>query len=57
MDVTGRADQTLTLASGQTLGGNGGVNGNLVVGSGATLAPGGTNTTIGITVGASRREN
>jgi hypothetical protein len=52
MDVSGRPDQTLTLANGQTLGGIGAVNGSLVVGAGATLAPAGTNTTIGITTGA-----
>jgi Concanavalin A-like lectin/glucanases superfamily/Immunoglobulin domain len=51
MDVTGRPDQTLTLASGQTLAGVGGINGSLVVSSGATLSPSGTNTTIGITSG------
>jgi fibronectin-binding autotransporter adhesin len=51
MDVTGRADQTLTLASGQTLAGVGGINGSLVVSDGATLSPAGTNTTIGITTG------
>jgi autotransporter-associated beta strand protein len=50
-DVTGRADQTLTLASGQTLGGIGQIAGKLTVGVGATLAPAGTNTTIGITTG------
>ncbi len=52
LDVSGRPDQTLTLASGQTLGGIGGINGNLAVSPGATLAPSGTNTTIGITTGA-----
>ena len=41
----------MTLASGQTLGGVGTINGSLVVASGATLAPAGTNTTIGITTG------
>src|SRR5205823_4425224 len=51
VDVTGRPDQTLTLASGQTLGGIGQVNGNLTVSSGATLSPAGTNTTLGITTG------
>ena len=44
LDVSGRPDQTLTLASGQTLGGIGGVNGSLVVSSGATISPAGTNT-------------
>ena len=52
MDVSGRSDTTLTLASGQTLGGIGTINGSLVVSAGATLAPAGTNTTIGITTGA-----
>lgn len=51
-DVTGRSDQTLTLASGQTLSGIGTINGGLVVAAGATLSPSGTNTTIGITTGA-----
>lgn len=51
LDATGRADQSLTLASGQTLGGIGQVAGMLTVGVGATLAPAGTNTTIGITTG------
>ena len=52
IDVSGRSDQTLTLANGQTLEGIGGVNGSLVVSSGAIISPGGTNTTIGITTGA-----
>ena len=52
IDVSGRFDQTLTLASGQTLEGVGGINGSLVVSSGAIISPGGTNTTIGITTGA-----
>ena len=52
IDVSGRSDQTLTLANGQTLEGIGGVNGSLVVTSGAIISPGGTNTTIGITTGA-----
>jgi autotransporter-associated beta strand protein len=51
VDVSGRPDDTLTLASGQTLGGVGYVNGNLTVSPGATVAPAGTNTTIGITTG------
>jgi len=51
LDVSGRTDQTLTLASGQTLAGIGGVNGSLVVASGATISPAGTNITIGITAG------
>jgi hypothetical protein len=49
MDVTGRSDQTLTLASGQTLAGVGAINGNLVVSPGATLSPSGTNTVNGNT--------
>jgi autotransporter-associated beta strand protein len=52
VDVSGRSDQTLTLASGQTLAGIGGINGSLVVSSGATVSPAGTNTTIGITTGS-----
>lgn len=52
IDVSGRSDQTLTLASGQPLAGIGGINGSLVVSAGATLSPAGTNTTIGITTGA-----
>lgn len=52
IDASGRSDQTLTLASGQTLGGIGTINGGVVVSPGATLAPAGTNTTIGITTGA-----
>jgi autotransporter-associated beta strand protein len=52
IDVSGRSDKTLTLASGQTLGGIGTINGSLIVSSGATLSPSGTNTTIGITTGA-----
>jgi fibronectin-binding autotransporter adhesin len=49
MDVTGRSDQTLTLASGQTLAGVGAINGSLVVSPGATLSPSGTNTVNGNT--------
>jgi hypothetical protein len=52
IDVSGRSDETLTLASGQMLAGIGTINGNLVVSSGATIAPAGTNTTIGITAGS-----
>ncbi|MGH7990311.1 MAG: hypothetical protein ACREDS_09015, partial [Limisphaerales bacterium] len=52
LDVIGRPDQTLTLASGQTLAGIGDINGSLVVSSGATISSAGTNTTIGITTGA-----
>jgi len=51
IDATGRNDQTLTLASGQTLEGVGAINGSLIVSAGATIAPAGTNTTIGITTG------
>jgi autotransporter-associated beta strand protein len=53
LDVSARSDQTLTLASGQTLAGIGAVNGNLVVASGATVAPAGTNVLLGITAGSS----
>ena len=52
LDASGRPDKTLTLASGQTLGGIGRINGGLTVSAGATLAPAGTNTTLGITAGA-----
>ena len=52
IDVSGRSDQTLTLANGQTLQGIGGINGSLVISSSASISPGGTNTTIGITTGA-----
>ncbi|HEX3799712.1 MAG TPA: LamG-like jellyroll fold domain-containing protein [Verrucomicrobiae bacterium] len=52
IDASGRSDGTLTLTSGQVLGGIGTVNGNLVVGSGATIEPAGTNSTLGISVGA-----
>lgn len=52
LDVSGRADRRLTLSSGQTLAGIGRINGSLSVGAGATLAPAGTNTTLGITTGA-----
>ncbi|SPE58779.1 hypothetical protein SBV1_2830011 [Verrucomicrobia bacterium] len=52
LDVSGRNDQTLTLASGQTLAGIGAINGSLVVSAGATISPAGTNTTIGITTGS-----
>jgi hypothetical protein len=51
LDVSTRPDKTLTLASGQTLGGIGTINGSLVISSGATIAPAGTNTTILITTG------
>jgi hypothetical protein len=40
LDVTGRFDQTFTLLPGQTLSGNGTLNGSLLVTNGATLAPG-----------------
>jgi hypothetical protein len=52
VDATARNDQTLTLASGQTLAGIGAVSGKLTVAAGATLSPAGTNTTIGITTGS-----
>ncbi len=53
LDVSSRTDGTLTLASGQTLGGIGTLNGKLVVSSGATIAPGGTNVILGMTEGSS----
>jgi len=49
VDATGRSDQTLTLANGQTLAGVGAVNGNLVVSSGAIVSPSGTNAVNGST--------
>jgi len=52
LDVSGRSDQTFTLASGQTLAGIGSINGSLVTSPGSTISPAGTNTTIGITTGA-----
>lgn len=52
MDVSGRNDQTFTLASGQTLAGVGAVNGQLVVSAGATISPAGTNTSLGVTAGS-----
>ena len=52
MDVSGRTDQTFTLASGQILAGVGAVNGKLTVSPGAIVSPAGTNTTIGVTAGA-----
>jgi hypothetical protein len=51
LDVSGRPDQTLTLASGQTLAGIGGINGSLAVSSGATISPSGTNATVGVIAG------
>ncbi len=45
LDASGRPDDTLTLANGQTLAGVGSVTGNLVVSTGATLSPSGTNVT------------
>jgi autotransporter-associated beta strand protein len=48
LDVSGRLDQTLTLANGQILAGIGGINGSLVVSSGATISPSGTNATAGV---------
>jgi hypothetical protein len=48
LDASGRPDQTLTLVSGQTLAGIGGINGSLVVSSGATISPSGTNATAGV---------
>jgi hypothetical protein len=52
VDVSGRPDKKLTLASGQTLAGVGRINGSLTVAAGAVLAPAGTNTTLGITTGS-----
>ena len=49
IDVSGRSDQTLTLASGQTLAGVGAINGSLVVSLGTTISPSGTNSVNGNT--------
>ncbi|HTX21138.1 MAG TPA: NPCBM/NEW2 domain-containing protein [Candidatus Aquilonibacter sp.] len=40
LNASGRGDITLTLASGQTLTGNGAISGKVIVSSGATFAPG-----------------
>ena len=53
LDASGRSDGTLTLASGQTLGGIGTVGGKLVVSAGATIAPSGTNVILSMTEGNS----
>lgn len=50
LDVSGRSDQTLTLASGQTLQGDGTVSGKLAVGAGAAVAPGGVGSIGTLTV-------
>jgi hypothetical protein len=50
LDVSARSDQTLALASGQTLQGSGIVDGNLTVGSGAVVSPGGAGTIGTLTV-------
>jgi fibronectin-binding autotransporter adhesin len=52
LDVTGRPDQALTLTSGQTLSGNGTLNGRLVVDTGANVAPGASAGILTITNGA-----
>ena len=52
MDVTGRSDQKLTLANGQSLGGIGAISGSLLEPTGSFISPGGTNTTIGVTAGS-----
>ena len=53
LDVSARSDGTFTLAGGQTLGGIGAIHGKLMVQSGATIAPGGTNILLNLTNGAS----
>lgn len=40
LDVSGRTDKTFNLASSQSLGGTGKINGNLVTAAGSTLSPG-----------------
>jgi Concanavalin A-like lectin/glucanases superfamily len=52
IDVSGRADNTLALTSGQTLGGIGTISGTLVVPVGATISPAGTNVTLGMVEGS-----
>lgn len=46
LDATERSDATLTVATGQTLTGNGTVIGDTFIGNGATFAPGGSLTTM-----------
>src|SRR5262249_54263611 len=46
LDATGRSDQTLTLVSGQTLNGNGTINGNVVSSNGSVITPGGSPGTL-----------
>ena len=46
LDASGRTDKTLTLVTGQTLTGAGAVKGNAIIGSGATLSPGGSLTML-----------
>lgn len=50
LDVSYRADQTLTLAAGQTLQGGGTVNGSLTAGAGSFVAPGGAGAIGALTV-------
>ena len=47
LDVSGRADQTMTLLSGHSLAGRGTINGNLVAPAGSTVAPGADVGTVG----------
>jgi len=49
LDVLGRGDQTLTLASGQTLMGNGSINGSLFALAGSTVSPGASIGTLTVT--------
>ena len=53
IDVSGRADTTFALTSGQTLAGIGTIAGKLNVPAGATISPGGTNVTLGLIAGSS----
>jgi hypothetical protein len=48
LDVSQGSDQTLTLASGQTLQGNGTVYGNVIVSPGATISAGVNSTAVGV---------
>jgi autotransporter-associated beta strand protein len=49
LDVAGRTDQTLTLNNGQTLAGDGSINGNLVTLAGSTVNPGAPVGTLRVT--------
>jgi alpha-galactosidase len=46
LDASGRSDQTLTLVNGETLNGNGSLNGSVVSSAGSTVAPSGSPGTL-----------